>query len=98
MKGDDDSIDRREVSPDYLKVLRVPLVRGRMLTAQDQDGALDVVLINETAARKYWPGADPIGQRVKIDKKNRMVVGIVADIRHFGPETPPRQECYIPLA
>ena len=97
-KDDDDSIDKRDVSPDYLKVLRVPLIRGRMLTAQDRDGGDMVVVINEAAARKYWAGADPIGQRVKIDSTDRTVVGIVGDIRHLGPETPPRQECYIPVA
>jgi putative ABC transport system permease protein len=98
LKGEDDSIDRRSISVDYLKVLRVPLVRGRMLTPQDREGAMDVVLINENAARKYWPGADPIGQRVKIGRKDRIVVGIVGDIRHLGPERLPRQECYFPLA
>src|SRR5450759_5243515 len=65
LKGDDDEIDKRGVSVDYLKVLRVPLVKGRMLTPQDREGAMPVVVINETAARKYWPGADAIGQRVK---------------------------------
>jgi len=98
LKGDDDSIDQRRVSVDYLKLLRVPLVRGRMLTPEDREGAMPVVVINEAAARKYWPGADAIGQRVKINSTDRIVVGIVGDIRHFGPETPPRQECYMPLA
>jgi predicted permease len=98
LKGDDDSIDQRRVSPDYLKVLRIPLVRGRMLTAQDRAGGEPVVIVNEAAARKYWPGADPIGRHIKIDSTDRTVVGIVGDIRHLGPETPPRQECYLPLA
>jgi predicted lysophospholipase L1 biosynthesis ABC-type transport system permease subunit len=57
-----------------------------------------VVVVNETAARKYWPHQDAIGQRVKIQSKDRVVVGIVGDIHHLGPETPVRQECYMPLA
>ena len=56
-----------------------------------------VIVINETAAKKYWPGEDAIGQRVKMNSKERVVVGVVGDIRHMGPETPPRQECYIPF-
>ena len=54
LKGDDDSIDRRTVSAGYLKLLRVPLVRGRHLTEQDSEGAQPVVVINQAAARKYW--------------------------------------------
>ena len=98
LKGDDDSIDRRTVSADYLKLLRVPLVRGRHLTEQDSEGAQPVVVINQAAARKYWGDRDPLGQRIKINNQERTVVGIVGDIRHLGPETPSRQEAYIPLA
>ncbi len=63
----------------------------------DRGGAEMVIVINEAAARKYWPGEDPIGQRVKMNSTERVVVGIVGDIRHLGPETPARQECYIPF-
>ena len=98
LKGDDDSIDRRSVSADYLKVLRIPLIRGRYLTGQDREGAQPVAVINQAAAGKYWPNQDALGQRAKINGKDRIVVGIVGDIRHLGPETPPRQECYLPLA
>jgi predicted permease len=98
LKGDDDSIDRRTVSAGYLKLLRVPLVRGRHLTEQDSEGAQPVVVINQAAVRKYWGDQDPLGQRIKINNQERTVVGIVGDIRHLGPETPPRQEAYIPLA
>src|SRR5205085_8439685 len=45
-----------------------------------------------------WGGRDPIGERVRVEGKERTVVGIVGDIRHEGPETPPQQEAYIPLA
>ena len=51
-----------------------------------------MVVINQTAARKYWPDAEALGQRIKINEQERIVVGIVGDIRHLGPETPPRQE------
>ena len=87
LEGDDDSIDRRLVTANYLQLLRIPLIRGRYLTDDDRDGSPLVIVINEAAARKYWPGQDPIGQRVTMNTKERTVVGVVGDIRHLGPET-----------
>jgi predicted permease len=98
LKGDDDSIDRRAVSPDYLKLLRVPLIRGRHLADTDGENAQPVMVVNQVAARKYWPDQDAIGQRAKINGKERVVIGVVGDIRHLGPESPLRQEAYLPLA
>jgi putative ABC transport system permease protein len=98
MTGDDDSIDRRTVSAGYHETLEIPLRRGRYLTEQDRAGAPLVVVVNEAAARKYWPGEDAIGQRAVINGKEYTVVGVVGDIRHLGPEKPVRQECYIPMA
>ena len=98
LTGDDDSIDRRTVSAGYHETLKIPLRRGRYLTEQDRAGAPLVVVVNEAAARKYWPGEDAIGQRANINGKEYTVVGVVGDIRHLGPEKPVRQECYIPMA
>lgn len=98
LKGDGDSIDQRTGTANYLQVLRVPLIRGRYLNDQDRDGSEPVVVINQFAARKYWPGQDALGQRIKISGKERVVVGIVGDIRYLGPESPVRQEAYLPLA
>jgi putative ABC transport system permease protein len=86
------------VSAGYHETLKIPLRRGRYLTEQDREGAPLVLLINEAAARKYWPGEEPIGQRATLNGKEYTVVGVVGDIRHLGPERPVRQECYIPLA
>ena len=97
LKGDDDSIDRRTVSQEYLRTIRIPLRKGRYLEATDNENAPQVVVINEAAAAKYWPGEDALGKRITINKKERTIVGIVGDIRHLGPERPPRQEAYIPF-
>ena len=93
----DDSIDRRSVTANYLQLLRITLVRGRYLTADDRAGSQRVAVINEAAAAKYWPGKDPIGEHFTLNKQERVVVGVVANIRHLGPESPPRPECYMPL-
>jgi putative ABC transport system permease protein len=94
----DDSIDRRIVTPGYLQILRIPLVRGRQLSTDDRASAPLVALVNEAAATKYWPGRDPIGERFSIGEQERVIVGIVANVRHLGPESPPRPECYLPFA
>ena len=93
----DREIDTRVVTPGYIPLLGIPLIRGRQLTVNDRDGAPAVVLVNETAARTYWPGLDPLGQRIRIESVERSVVGIVGDIRHDGPEVPPKPEAYVPL-
>ena len=96
LAGAENMIDVRRVSPDYLKVLRVPLLRGRHLTTFDRASAPLVVLVNDAAARKYWPGQDALGQRITVAERERIVVGVVGNIRHLGPEAPPRQEAYRP--
>ena len=96
--GDDGSIDRRIVTPEYLEMLRVPLRRGRYLSAADTESSQRVAVINQWAAKTYWPDADALGQVFSINSQDHTVVGIVGDIRHLGPETPPRQETYVPLA
>jgi predicted permease len=96
LKGENDDIDVRQVTSDYLRLLRIPLLKGRYLTADDRTGSTPVMLVNETAARKYWPGRDPLGQHASINEKDRVVVGVVGDIHHLGPEIAPRQECYFP--
>jgi predicted permease len=93
----DDAVDRRIVSPEYLQTLRIPLIRGRMIQPSDTQSSQQIVVINEAAAKKYWPGDDALGKRITINQTERVVVGIVGDIRHLGPEQPARQEAYIPF-
>jgi putative ABC transport system permease protein len=91
-------INARIVTPDYHKALRIPLRSGRLFGATDRTGAEPVVIINESAARKYFPGEDPIGRAVNISREDRMIVGVVGDVRQAGLETDPRAESYVPLA
>jgi predicted permease len=98
LEGEGDDIDRRSVSTNYLELMRIPLLKGRYLEAADREGSAPVVVINQAAAERYWPGQDALGQRIKVSSKERLVVGVVGNIHHLGPETAPRQECYIPVA
>jgi putative ABC transport system permease protein len=73
------------VTSEFFAAARVPLKRGRLFTTTDRVGAPKVLLINETAARKFWPNEDPIGKRVGIGQggfsDGAEVIGIVGDIR-----------------
>ncbi|WP_342380808.1 ABC transporter permease [Myxococcus stipitatus] len=82
----------RAVSPGYFPTLGLKLVRGRLLADTDRAEAQPVVVINETAARKYWPGEDPVGKSIRVaygvpslrDTEPRLVVGVVSDVREKG--------------
>jgi predicted permease len=98
LRRDEDLADGRVVTPGYLALLRIPLLRGRYLSDDDRADKPGVVVVNEAAAQKYWPGQDALHQRLIVRKVECEVVGIVGNIRHEGPEVPPRLELYLPLA
>ena len=95
---DDRTISIRPVTPHYHQALRIPLMRGRLLEATDRAGAPNTVLLNEAAARKYFPGEDPIGRAVRINDEIRIVVGIVGDVHQSSLEREPLTEAYVPMA
>jgi predicted permease len=77
----------------------IPIVAGRDFAPGDTRDATGVVMVNETFARQHWPGDNPLGRRMKIGRGDEpwlTVVGVVGDIRHLGPATPPRPEFYQP--
>ncbi|MPZ19987.1 MAG: FtsX-like permease family protein [Luteitalea sp.] len=72
------------ISPDYLRVLRVPLLAGRAFTEQDREGAKPVALISRSLAKTYWPGENPVGQRIRTPGPGSpwiTIVGIVDDVK-----------------
>jgi putative ABC transport system permease protein len=94
------------VSPSYFKALEIPLRRGRAFNERDSAASPPVVIINEAFAKKYWPKADPIGQRIEIGRGMgpdfaegpREVVGIIGDVKEGGLGNPAPEVMYIPLA
>jgi predicted permease len=82
------SAERIRISPDYFKVFQATLLRGRSFTEADEDGKPLVAVIDESTARKYWPGRDPLGRRVRFGTDPATpwttVVGIIKDIKHDG--------------
>jgi predicted permease len=87
------------VSEDYFKTLRVPLHRGRSLERTDRLETPGVVVVNEAAARRFWPGASPIGARVRLGPDPSQpwseVVGVVGDMRQYGLDAEPRPAAYL---
>jgi len=80
----------------------IPVLKGRAFTDQDKPGAPPVIIVNETMAQKYWPGADPIGKRVRFNAPLQQapwmqVVGVVQDVKH-ELQAPVTADYYLPHA
>ena len=76
----------------------IRLLRGRTFDANDGAGAPAVAIINDLAARRYFPGGDPVGQVITFREKQTRIVGVMQNVRLFGPEADWRTEIYVPLA
>jgi putative ABC transport system permease protein len=94
-------------SPDYLKAMSVPLLKGRFFTAHDTATSARVVLVDDTLVKKLFGEADPIGKRIAFEIKGmhdhpepiwREVVGVVHHVRHYGlASEPPFVQVYVPV-
>jgi len=84
-------------TPEYFRTMGIPLRQGRLFGEQERSGSEAVAIINDTMARRFWPGMDPIGHRIRFMGGNPMtIVGIVGDIRHNGPAREAGPQLYIP--
>jgi predicted permease len=86
----------RIVSDGYFKAMGIPLIAGRDFTEHDAAHSEQVIILNDTLARKLWPGQDPIGRMVTQDG-GRRVVGVVGDVRHLKVEEESGSEMYLPI-
>jgi putative ABC transport system permease protein len=90
--------EARRVTPEYFHTMQIPVLGGRTLApAVDSTGPVEAV-INQTLARKYWPGDDPVGRRIRVfGRKGPLatIVGVVGDVRQAGPDQPPREELFL---
>ncbi len=97
-------VRHREITPGYLEAMHVPVLRGRAVEARDRDGAEMTVLINSALARRFFPGEDPIGQRICFDRVPeansvwRTIVGVVGDERQQGLSQEAAPEFLAPFA
>jgi putative ABC transport system permease protein len=92
--------DLRGVTPGYFRAMGVPLLRGRGFTDADARDAPRVAVVDETLAARFWPGEDPVGQRIRWQRAPEPieVVGVAAAVRHAAPGQAPRETVYRPYA
>jgi predicted permease len=96
-------VEGEAVLPGFFSALRVPIIQGRDFTGGDRDGAPEVAIIDEILAAKLWPGKAAIGKRIRLVETSdsaapwREVVGVVRQIKHFGPESKVKwMQVYVP--
>jgi predicted permease len=95
-KGEEPTVDRSGAYPGYLDTMGIQLVAGRDFTASDDASAPRVALVNETAARQFWPGEDPLGKRVRFGEESpwMTIVGVVRDGKYRTLGESPRPFLY----
>jgi putative ABC transport system permease protein len=93
----EDWLETRMVTPDYFQATGMRLLKGRLISADDVAGAPRVMLINDVAAARFFPGRDAIGQTV-LFRGPTTIVGILKGVHFDGPESPVRPEMYVPAA
>ncbi len=100
--GDEPSLYARSVMGPYLRTMRIPLKAGRDLAASDRAGTPLVGVVNERMAREYFPGKSPLGARVRWAREEEPqwieIVGVAADVNHFGLADGEMPAIYIPYA
>jgi putative ABC transport system permease protein len=88
------------ISPAYLDVLQIPLLKGRGISESDGAGTIPVALVSETFAHRNFPGQDALGRRLRLERDDpwSTIIGIVADVRTAGLVFPPESVIYFPYA
>ena len=102
-RGDEPGAMFSAISPDYLHVMQIPLLKGRELTEKDVETSPWVVVINDAMARKFYPDQNPVGHVITLDnealqreERPREIVGVVGNVRQFQLGTDPFPEIYAP--
>ncbi len=99
--GQEPVADVRVITNDYFTSMGIPLLRGRPFDERRPGDAQNKIIVNETLARRHWPGEDPIGKRLKVswsDNREDEIVGVVGDVRMAELETEARATTYWPFA
>jgi len=94
----------RNITPQYFQTIRIPLLKGRYFTEQDQRGTVGSAIINDTLAKRYFPNEDPLGKRINElyvnqndgDPKQYEIVGVVGDVHHNSLIRATTPEIYLP--
>ena len=85
------------MATDYFETMRIPLIEGRYLDARDVQDRPRASVINQTMARRYFPGRSPLGQIIQNPHGKSEVVGVVADVHNQGLDSEPKKQVYLPM-
>jgi putative ABC transport system permease protein len=101
--GESLTADYATVSPDYFRVMRIPLLRGRFFSEQDSPSTPNAAIISEALARRYFPNQDPIGRQMRFgfppdSNVSREIIGVVGDVRDVMLSRKPGPMMYVPFA
>ena len=103
--ADSPSAGMRIVTPDYFSTMKIPLRSGRPFDAHDDENGPEVVAINEEAARRYWPGVNPLGQQLHLGVRmaearsgQKTIVAVVGDVKGSSLDATAAPEVYVPYA
>jgi predicted permease len=96
-RGENLDVHHASVSPGYFDLLRVPLLAGREFRLEDNENARRVMIVNESFARRFFHGGDPVGHRVQVYGKPFTIVGMVKDSKYLNLSEPPQPYFYMPF-
>ena len=96
----------RLVTPDYFKIMSIPVARGRGFAATNRMGASSVAILNRAAAERIWPGGEPLGHEIRIgtrfglggEQAGGVIIGVVGDVHERGPAVRAPPTLYLPHA
>lgn len=92
------NVDWSIVSADYFQTMRIPILKGRSFTKDEDEQGKPVVLVDENLARRFWPNESAVGKHIKYDSPVwHEIVGVVKEVRTYGAETKPLIKIYTPM-
>jgi putative ABC transport system permease protein len=89
---------KNSITPGYIEAMSIPLMAGRTISRQDSVDATPAVLVNDTIVKRYFPSENPIGQRIRLSRKDAIwytIVGVVKEVKHYYPAAPPENQVYL---
>ncbi len=97
-KGELINVDWSIVTPDYFETMKIPILRGRTFTADEDEEGKPVVLVDENLARRFWPNEEALGKHIAYDSPTQHeIIGIVPAVRTYGSEEKPLIRIYTPF-
>lgn len=96
--GEEIEASYNQVSEHYFATMGIPLVAGRGIDERDGEGRPAAIVVNETMARKYWPGVSPVGRTIRMGDEEATIVGVARDGKYGQISESPKNFLYLPLA